>query len=186
MDIFFHGFVGAIAGKATRKKQKKEPEKWTFKKMFPWIAWGMFPDAIAFVPTMILGLVTGGLGTFGPHSVQEYSGAVGIAHSIYNFSHSFVIFFAIFIAVRLIRGKWPLMMIGWPLHILVDIPLHANDFFPTPIFFPISNAHFTHGIHWGYPPVFFGLWAIAIIIFFVLSKKKKTIPQEISTEKEVQ
>lgn len=183
MDIFFHGLAGAVAGKATRKIQKKEPEKWTFRKLFPWIAWGMFPDAIAFIPAMIIGFFSSGMTQFAPHSLNEYSGAIGIAYQIYNFSHSLVIFLIVFFLVRLIRGKYPLVLLGWPLHILMDIPLHTKDFFPTPLFFPLSGWKFQHGIHWAYPPVFFGLWALAIALYIILSRKKKVIHDSPVSEK---
>ena len=39
-------------------------------------------------------------------------------------------------------------LLGWALHILIDIPTHVLAFFPTPFLFPISEYRFSYGIQW--------------------------------------
>ena len=67
---------------------------------------------------------------------------------LYQFSHSLVIFVAVFGIVWLIRHEPSWVMLGWPLHILIDIPTHTTRFFATPFLWPISSYQFD-GISWG-------------------------------------
>jgi hypothetical protein len=39
-------------------------------------------------------------------------------------------------------------MLGWALHILIDIPTHSLRFFATPFLWPLSDYRF-NGISWG-------------------------------------
>lgn len=44
--------------------------------------------------------------------------------------------------------KWPWLMGGWVLHIIIDIPTHTKAFFATPFLWPLSNFKID-GISWG-------------------------------------
>jgi hypothetical protein len=39
-------------------------------------------------------------------------------------------------------------MLGWLVHILIDIPTHSYQFYPTPFLWPLSSWKF-NGISWG-------------------------------------
>jgi hypothetical protein len=39
-------------------------------------------------------------------------------------------------------------LLGWALHILIDIPSHTIGFYPTPFLFPISEYRFPYGVSW--------------------------------------
>jgi hypothetical protein len=116
-----------------------------------WAAfWGIFPDLFAFGAPMIVSIVaflTGQI-TFGGISHHGVSGGFDLASSLYNYSHSLVIFVAVFLIVWAYyrRPRWELL--GWALHILIDIPTHSVTFFPTPFLWPISNYHFPYGFSW--------------------------------------
>jgi hypothetical protein len=71
-----------------------------------------------------------------------------LAWQLYQISHSLFVFSAAFGLVWLIRRRPVLEMLGWPLHILIDIPSHTLRFFPTPFLWPVSSYHFD-GISWG-------------------------------------
>ncbi len=73
---------------------------------------------------------------------------LGLAWQLYQISHSLFVFSAVFGIVWLIRRRPVLEMLGWPLHILIDIPSHTLRFFPTPFLWPVSSYHFD-GISWG-------------------------------------
>jgi membrane-bound metal-dependent hydrolase YbcI (DUF457 family) len=67
---------------------------------------------------------------------------------LYNFTHSLVIWLAIFFILYLIGSKWwAIAFCGWGLHILLDIFTHTSAYFPTPILWPFSRFHFS-GINW--------------------------------------
>ena len=56
-------------------------------------------------------------------------------------------------------------MLAWPLHVLLDFPFHSTDYFPTPIFWPISSYRFD-GVPWSNPFVFYPNIIGIIIIYF--------------------
>jgi membrane-bound metal-dependent hydrolase YbcI (DUF457 family) len=105
----------------------------------------------------------------------------------YNYTHSLVIFLIGFIVVNLVinlvrylKDKrdykfyvfWP--MLGWLLHILLDIPTHP-DFYHTPFLWPVSNYRYTGGIAWSHPTfmVFnYGLLILAYIGIYLYQKRK--------------
>ena len=69
---------------------------------------------------------------------------------LYQFSHSIVIFAAVFALVWIIRRRPSWLLLFWLLHILIDIPTHSMRFYPTPFLWPLSSYQF-NGISWGQP-----------------------------------
>lgn len=150
MDIFAHAlWTNALARLAKRKAAKDERyRKYTLS--LGWATfWGVFPDLFAFTIPFVIGIIgwISGQGfIYGRASI-----ASGLAPVLYNYSHSLVIWAVIFIITWVIskRPRWELL--GWALHILIDVPTHAASFYATPVLFPISNWKFLHGISWGTP-----------------------------------
>ena len=84
---------------------------------------------------------------------------------LYNISHSLITAF-IFIAIVYFAKKnlaWP--MLAWPVHIIVDLFTHSIEFFPTPIFWPLSNYRFD-GVPWSNIYVFITNIILIFLIFF--------------------
>jgi hypothetical protein len=130
-------------------------------------AFGVIPDLIGFVPVTLY--VLWNRLAFEPSTYHTYSHwTFAYANIAYNYTHSLVIFVAVTLLVMAIRkGKlyWP--MLGWGLHVLIDIPTHP-DFFHTPFLFPISNYQNTHGVSWGHP-VFMAInYGTLIIVYAVI------------------
>jgi membrane-bound metal-dependent hydrolase YbcI (DUF457 family) len=92
-------------------------------------------------------------------------------HDLYHFTHSFVIFALAFAAVWVFRRKAFLPMLAWPLHIIVDIPTHSTNFFPTPFLWPFFDNLRVDGIPWSHPMIFIPnvvLLAAVYLWFFVV------------------
>ena len=90
---------------------------------------------------------------------------------LYNISHSLITAF-VFIAIVYFFKKditWP--MLAWPVHIIVDLFTHSIEFFPTPIFWPLSNYRFD-GIPWSNIYVFITNIILIFLIFFYRRKIK--------------
>jgi len=134
---------------------------------------GVVPDLVGFTPAFFYMLFSGGFR--GPESFASSHWVFIYAQYAYNYSHSLVVFAAVFLVVLLIRkGKpyWPLL--GWALHICIDIPTH-HGFYETPFLFPFSNYRFNHGTSWGHPTfmiINYGIMAIVYIGLFWYSRKK--------------
>jgi membrane-bound metal-dependent hydrolase YbcI (DUF457 family) len=85
------------------------------------------------------------------------------AQNLYNITHSLVIFVLVF-ALLWVAAKKPIWIIAvWGLHILIDIPTHSLDLFPTPFLWPISDFK-VDGIGWDNPVIL----AIDIMLLIVV------------------
>lgn len=151
MDILAHTlWANAGARGANALAEKKENKK--FHINVGWAAfWGVFPDLFAFtVPSFIViyKIIIGELSTssIGAHHIPV--AGFDLAHYLYQYSHSIVVWALVFLIVWLISKRPRYELLGWLLHILIDIPSHTLAFFPTPFLFPLSSYHFPYGLEW--------------------------------------
>ena len=164
MDIVSHGLWGGVA--FGRKSKLNFLIAFLF---------GIVPDLFSFGLLFMTNLtgITGG-----PHYSNGRPDAAmipGYVHLMYNITHSLIIFLAVFLLVWIIRKKPFWLMGAWGLHILVDIPTHGKEFFPTPFLWPVSDFK-VDGINWGNPMIFFPnliLLAIAYLIWGVIYYRNK-------------
>jgi len=89
--------------------------------------------------------------------------------SLYDISHSIIIAFIFIAIVSLLNRDLCFPMFAWPFHILLDFFTHSTEYFPTPIFWPISNYRFD-GIPWSTPAVWYTN-LILIVLLFVYRKR---------------
>ncbi|TSC70924.1 MAG: membrane protein [Parcubacteria group bacterium Gr01-1014_46] len=169
MDIFSHGLYGGVA--FGRKTKRDYITAFLF---------GIGPDLLAFGPFFIfafLGFVPFPTGRIEPPSsnvIPEY------IHSLYNFTHSFIIY-ALFFALLWFLGKktFAKLTLGWPLHILIDMPVHSLNFFPTPFLWPVSDFHID-GVPWSNPYIFFPniIVLLVLYVFWFFKKKRKRLENQ--------
>ena len=150
MDIISHGLYGGIAF----GQKNKRDYWWSF-------VFGIAPDFFSFgVFTAMTALGVS------PRYVQLRNDAVPqYVHSLYNVTHSLVIFAVVFLIVWTLHKKPFLPMLAWPLHILVDIPLHSTAFFPTPFFWPFFNNLRVNGIPWGEPIILIPNVILLVVLY---------------------
>ena len=164
MDILSHGLYGGIAF----GRKSKQSFWWSF-------FFGMAPDLFSF------GLYTIGtwVGFFDhpdwrlgrhvdPNQIPSF------VYTLYNVTHSFIIFLVIFFLIWLILRKPLWVMASWGVHIIFDIPTHSTLFFPTPFLWPISNFHI-NGRAWNHLDIFLPNVALLIglyVWFFVIKPRR--------------
>lgn len=181
MDIFAHSIWAAIAAK---KYNSTTTAKYSERPLIKigWAAlWGVVPDLFAFgVPTlgMLVLLVSGDLSPTltwpGSHAVTDrIPWLADFIPRAYQISHSLVVFSAVFLTVWAVRRRAPLAMLGWMLHILIDMFSHTASFFPTPLFWPLSDAKFLHGISWADPRFMIINYAAMLAVFWLVFLRKK-------------
>jgi len=175
MDIIAHGLWAGAAYKGANKKLEKPIKVW--KAAF----WGVFPDLFAFtIPFVWLfgNIIFGGMSFADiprPDAVepvpQDTLPIFNLASMLYSISHSAIIFLIVFGIVFLIfrRPIWELG--GWFIHILLDIPTHSYQFYPTPFLWPISGWKFD-GFSWGTPWFLILNYSAIIIAYWLLRRKK--------------
>jgi hypothetical protein len=162
VDIISHGLWGAAPSYAKGKRSS-----W-------WLAFlfGVMPDAVSFGWTFVMAIFVEGGFKMGdrPHSMENIP---SLTFTLYNITHSLFIFVIVFGAVYLLRKRklfWPLA--AWGLHIIMDIPTHSFEFFPTPFLWPVSQFK-VDGISWGQP------WFMAVdisallVVYLILYVRRK-------------
>ena len=175
MDIFAHGLWAGAADKAVNKKAKK-PLNVRLAAF-----WGVFPDLFAFTSGFVWlfgNLIFGDMsfadlprpGEIEP-APQDTLPIFRLTSMLYSTSHSAIIFLIVFGVVFLIfrRPIWELG--GWFIHILLDIPTHSYQFYPTPFLWPLSGWKFD-GFSWGTPWFLILNYSAIIIVYWFLRRKK--------------
>ena len=182
MDILSHGLWGAAASKLI--SNKKEKDGGGHKINFRWgFFWGIFPDLFAFIIPVLWffgSMIFGDVGfrdwpkpNHGEPPQMNGSWLFNVlAPSLYNVSHSLVIFAIVFIIFWLIFKHPHFELVGWLLHILADIPTHSYAFYPTPVFWPISDLKFS-GFSWSHWWFVIPNYFVLGIVYFLLFRKKK-------------
>ena len=164
MDTLSHGLYGGIA--FGRRSTKDYLTAFLF---------GIGPDILSFGP-FFLGAIFG-LQDWPSHGAEPPDPQMipGFVHALYNITHSLLIYAFFFVLIWwLAKRHFAQLTLGWPLHILVDIPTHSSVFFPTPFLWPISNF-FVDGHPWASPEIFIPNIVILVGLYaFWYTQRKKT------------
>ncbi len=186
MEIVSHAFWVATIAKAANKKMKRPIHVWQA------AFWGIFPDLLAFSllsAWLFVQFIFGGLaisnliprlrqsGTSQQAASIETSGTILPVFQwtslLYNIGHSLVTFVLVFGILFLIFRRPIWEVCGWLLHILIDIPTHSYQFYPTPILWPFSSWKFRYGISWGTSWILMINYIAIIVVYFFFWRKKK-------------
>jgi membrane-bound metal-dependent hydrolase YbcI (DUF457 family) len=148
---------------------------------------GVLPDLIGFTPIFLYIVFSGTIFRTKPPYFQVNNWTAGFAEHAYNYTHSMVVFLALFAVVLLVGNLyqyfskkalyrfwffWP--MLGWALHIVIDFFTHPN-FYSTPILFPVSGYKFHGGISWAEPIFMLINYSLIIAVYVVLHYRSKRI-----------
>jgi hypothetical protein len=149
MDILAHTLWTNAGARAANKVAEKRGKPWRVS--VGWAAFfGVAPDFFAFTVPFVIAMYRAIFLDIpfvrGPQALDV--GGFDLAAYLYQFSHSVVIWTLVFVLVWVLsrRPRWELL--GWLLHILIDIPSHSINFYPTPFLFPISEYRFPYGVSW--------------------------------------
>lgn len=167
MDIVSHGLWGGLAFGRTRRR-----DYWLA------FAFGVLPDILSFGIFTLAQL-------FGFQSRIEWengplnSDIPSYVHTLYNYTHSFIIFAVVFLIVWLLLKRPFIPLLSWGFHILLDIFTHSTSFFATPFLWPLSDFKID-GTPWSHPLIFFPNWILIFIAYtiWLIRKKKQKNPVE--------
>jgi hypothetical protein len=162
MDILSHGLWGAIAF-----GRKNRP---SFSLAF---LVGLAPDLLSFGVLWVAATLGISAEPDFSHGTPPESSIPVYVHHLYHLTHSGVVFLAVFLLVwvQMKRPVWELA--AWGLHILVDIPTHSSAFFPTPVFWPLSDWHFD-GWQWMTPAILVPNYlALAMLYAWYVSRRHR-------------
>lgn len=152
MDIISHGLWGGIA---VGRKNKK-----SF-----WLAFlfGVAPDLFSF-GIFFLARLAGFYGEVHWGGRPDADIVPSFVSCLYNFTHSLVIFAAVFFLLWLLNRRPIWEVCAWGLHIVLDIFTHSYSFFPTPFLWPVSDLKFD-GRSWGDPIIFIPNISLLLILY---------------------
>jgi len=131
------------------------------------LLFGALPDLAAFGPWLTYRLATG---RFEPGK-PDLSIIPDLVFGTYDVTHSLLVAgLAVALAFRL-RPALAFPMLAWPFHILMDIPTHTREFFPTPFLWPVSDFTVA-GIPWATPWIWLpNLAGLALLLGWRLRRR---------------
>jgi len=139
MEIVAHGlWTAAAAITAKRSLNARARAGWT-------VWWGVFPDVLAFGPMMAAGLWFRLAGA--PVADGRAIPHVHIGVPLYPAAHSLIVFLLVFTITTLLARRIVFAMLGWLLHILIDIPTHSLRYYATRFLWPLTDFR-VDGIAW--------------------------------------
>jgi hypothetical protein len=161
MDVIAHGLwaAAAVSGKKTLAGSTL-PRRAI-------VLWAMFPDLLAFGPSAVMALwlqIAGGADGWTVH--RGHFPHVEFGLPLYEAAHSLVVFAAVFGLCTLALRRPVLGMLGWLLHILIDIPTHSVRFYATRFAWPLADWR-VDGIAWR-TPWFFVCTYVALAVVYLL------------------
>lgn len=158
MDILAHALWTTAAAIPARRKLSRPFS-------VPWAAfWGVFPDVFSFTIPAILRIwwyATGVTKSLRPD--PESAKRLQFVWQLYHCSHSLITFAAVFAVVWLLKGRPVLEMLGWCLHILIDIVTHQG-IFATHFLWPFSS-YSVSALRWESLPFFAANYAALLLVY---------------------
>lgn len=132
------------------------------------VLFGMLPDLVSFTPVILVRLyytvfenhpATFLTEAFHTYKFSEY------ATISYNYTHSIVIWIVAAALIWLYLKEFPWVLLGWGIHVFIDIFSHTFDFFATPFLFPISDFEVSI-ISWAHPGFMIVNYSLLLILYF--------------------
>ena len=162
MDTLAHGlWVSAAAITAKRCTDLRIRIRWA-------IWWAVFPDVLAFGPSLAAGLwllLTSGRASapaddhFLPH--------VHVGLPLYQMGHSLVVFLLVFVVAAIVARRVMPALLGWLLHIAIDIPTHSLTYYATRFLWPVSDYR-VDGLPWWTPWFWAATYGVLVAVFLLL------------------
>jgi LexA-binding, inner membrane-associated putative hydrolase len=73
-----------------------------------------------------------------------------LTHHLHCIFHSAIVASLISLLIWLASHRLWLPLLGWWSHILIDVPTHSADFYPSPVLYPITQRGYD-GVAWNIP-----------------------------------
>jgi hypothetical protein len=165
MEIVAHGLWAAAAAVATNRCKLANPRiAWT-------VWWAAFPEVLAFGPSFAVGLwlrLSGALESGTAHGGQLPHVHLGLP--LYPMGHTFLAFLLVFVIAAILARRVVVELLGWLLHILIDIPTHSFSYYATRFLWPLSDFRID-GIAWWTPWFWISTYAALAAVYFLMWRK---------------
>lgn len=163
MEILAHSLAAAAAAIIVNKTgTTRLPVRWT-------AFWATFPDLLAFGPMITAALVLRLAG----NSRTAEGRALPHLHlglPLYSAGHSLIVFAVVFAVTSMVARRFVLGMLGWLLHILIDIPTHSFSYYATRFLRPVSDYRLD-GLAWWTPWFWISTYVALAVVYLLLWTK---------------
>lgn len=165
MEIVAHGLWAAAAAITAKRSMRADVAiGWT-------VWWGTFPDVLAFGPSFAAGLWLRIAGGLEPASLQGgHLPHVHLGLPLYPIGHSLLAFLLVFGTTAILGRRIIVPLLGWLLHILIDIPTHSFSYYATRFLWPISDYR-VDGIAWWTPWFWISTYVGLAIVYCLMWRK---------------
>jgi len=149
MDIISHGLWGGII--FGRKKH-----------FIAAVLFGILPDLLAFGPFFIYAQLKG----IHFHRQPPLEIIPSWVFPVYDWGHSLLLSCLVYVVLRMVSKEISWCYLAWPLHILIDIPTHSAEFFPTKFLYPFSEF-IIDGRSWASPSIWYPNVIMLVILYSI-------------------
>lgn len=121
---------------------------------------GAMPDLLSFGVLFLIRLADGTLAPGKPalDTIPTWT------FIVYDVTHSWLVAGTVIALVWRWSRCAGFVLLAWPVHILLDVPFHSADFFPTKMFWPLTDFHID-GIPWSSPWIWFPNLAGLVVLY---------------------
>ena len=158
MDIFAHALWTAAAGISARRRLRRPIH-------LGWlIFWGIFPDVFSFLIPAAVRIWWYATGVT-PHLLPDANSPqhFQFVWQLYYGSHSLITFGVVFGLIWLLRKRPVVELLGWGLHILIDIPTHQG-IFALHFLWPLSSFSVS-GLRWENRWFFTANYGVLLVVY---------------------
>ncbi len=142
------------------------------------IIFGVLPDFASFTPIFLVYFWNAARSSTWSWGRPEFENLAlaNLTAELYNYTHSAIIWLVVFFIFWILLKKVPWILLGWGLHIGIDIFTHTKEFYATPFLFPLTDFKISV-ISWGHPVFMAVNYGLLILLYlFVIPKiKAKTL-----------
>ena len=132
------------------------------------VAIGAMPDLLSFGIFFVVRIATNTY-EFGKPALETIPGYIFV---MYDITHSLLIAGVLAGLVYIWRKDIGFVMLAWPFHLLLDIPFHSREFFPTKLLWPVSDF-IIDGVAWTAPWVWFpNLAGVLLLVGYRIRKRR--------------
>ena len=177
MDIFAHSLWTAAVGLSARRRIRRPIS-------LGWLVfWGVFPDMFSFAIPAIVRIWWYATGVT-PHLMPDAKSQPHFqwVWQLYYASHSLVIFIVVFGMTWLLMKRPVIELMGWLLHILIDIPTHQG-MFALHFLWPLSSFSIS-GLRWENRWFMVANYGALLLVYSCLWIKKRRLRRKIQRSPE--
>ena len=138
-------------------------------RILPFALWSTFPDVLAFGPGVVAGLwlqlAGGAVYADSVHGGHFHRAHIGLP--LYAVGHSLLVFAGVYGPCSLVARRAVVSLLGWLLHILMDIPTHSHSYYATRFLWPLSNYGFD-GVPWWTPWLLWCTYGSLALVYLLM------------------